>query len=171
MAPAISPSCVACRWQRRRSSLLLHSEAHTAQVVDQGGLWPLYLHEAIPFTDPPISLQKLVITWRNQAVLVLQVNRFGTKGRKVLAPLGISTSIYIPVFRGSSIGTTSQRYVLQAIVYHLGPDMQAGHYRTALCSKGFISHVTDDATPVQEATRSDHESVKHNSYLFFLKKA
>ena len=181
LAPAISPSCVACRWQRRRSSLLLHSEAHTAQVVDQGGLWPLYLHEAIPFTNPPISLQKLVITWRNQAerhalertpdLLVLQVNRFGTEGRKVLAPLGISTSIYIPVFRGSSIGTTSQRYVLQAIVYHLGPDMQAGHYRTALCSRGFISHVTDDATPVQEATRSDHESVKHNSCLFFLKKA
>ena len=44
-------------------------------------------------------------------------------------------------------------------------------YRTALCNRGFISRVTDDATPVQEATRSDHETVRRNSYLFFLKKA
>ena len=76
-------------WQSRIQS----DSASHVQVVDQGNLWPLLLPSAASegqHCRPLISLQKLVIVWRNQAakhalitqpdIVCLRINRFDSQG-------------------------------------------------------------------------------------------
>ena len=109
LAPALHSS-TSLGWEAR---LGVDGEAF-AQVVDQGQLFPLVLHSAL---DPalqsrntPVSLQKLLISWRNQvhphaAVtepewLAVQLNRFGADGQKTFHPLSLHPTVYIPRFVG-----------------------------------------------------------------------
>ena len=62
------------------------------------------------------------------------------------------------------------RYVLEAVVYHLGPTMRSGYYRTALCVEGRILYVTDDAMPACSVQDQDVYTVRHNAYMFLLRK-
>lgn len=155
-------------------------------MIDQGGLWPLIL--SVPLTTDgsdrdPASLQKLLIAWRNQParhalwcsatlpeLLPVQVNRFDDSGCKVHRAIRWSNAVYVPVFAGPSLQTTSQRYLVTSVVYHLGPTRLQGHYRAALADNGQLCHVTDDNQPSVPLTDSDLRNVQQNSYLFFLKK-
>eukprot|EP00439_Symbiodinium_sp_Y106_P081331 s12_g20.t1 len=143
-------------------------------MIDQGGLWPLIL--SVPLTTDgsdrdPASLQKLLIAWRNQParhalwcsatlpeLLPVQVNRFDDSGCKVHRAIRWSNAVYVPVFTGPSLQTTSQRYLVTSVVYHLGPTRLQGHYRAALADNGQLCHVTDDNQP-SDVDRGDIRSL------------
>ncbi|CAE7292983.1 unnamed protein product [Symbiodinium microadriaticum] len=101
-----------------------------------------------------VSPQKLVIAWRGQAathaavetpaIAVLQICRFSPEGGKDFTPVQLSTSVYLPIFTGSGLHTTSVRYSVAAVVYHLGHHPQSGHYRSALVEQGRLCYHTDD---------------------------
>ena len=150
--------------------------------VDQGSLWPLIVSVPLSASQPAgasLSLQKLVIAWRNQAArhaimardalpqrLPLQINRFDEAGRKVHHEVQWSSAVYMPVYTGEGLQTTSQRYIVSSVVYHIGPSRLHGHFRAALAN-----NVTDDNIPTQPLSVSDLRCVQQNSYLFFLRKA
>ena len=156
-----------------------------AQVVDRGKTWPLVLQMAL---DPALhpsghrawSLQALLIQWRNQAyrhattalpeLILLQLNRFDHAGNKVHHPITLNPIVYVPRFASDSSVTTSYRFELQAIVFHLGQSKHCGHYRSALFSSGRLQYLTDDGTPPTIATGSDVEVVQRNAYLCILSK-
>ena len=180
LAPALHSS-TSLGWEAR---LGVDGEAF-AQVVDQGQLFPLVLHSAL---DPalqsrntPVSLQKLLISWRNQvhphaAVtepewLAVQLNRVGADGQKTFHPLSLHPTVYIPRFVGRGTRSTSSRFLLVAIVYHLGATKLSGHYRTALLTDGSLRHVTDDNIVPQPVTNADISDISRNAYLCFLKRA
>ena len=180
-----------CCWQARELSERSHlpSSQAVAQVVDQGTLWPMTVTARLvpPMQSSgedrqqsPPSLQSLLIQWRNQAArhartakpdwLVLQVSRFDDAGCKLVEPAGFSEAVYIPFFTGQSLATSSARYRVSAVIYHLGPTLLSGHYRSALCQAGSIQLVTDDGTPARQATVRDVQQIQSNVYLFFLRK-
>ena len=192
IAPLLVPSPNMSHWQARRlssASPAMPTPAE-AQVIDQGTLWPMMvsasLEAPVLLSDlqsgapPAVSLQNLLIKWRNQASrhalvttpewMVLQVGRFDDSGRKVQTPVSISTAVYIPYFPDNSLTTASIRYRVVAIVYHIGPAMLTGHYRTALCQDGQIKHVTDDGQEAATATSSEVHLIQANAYLFFVRK-
>ena len=150
----------------------------------QGNLWPLLLPSAASegqHSQPSlISLQKLVIVWRNQAakhalitqpdIVCLRINRFDSQGNKVRSQIVISPAVYLPVFTGADEQTASTRYETCAVVYHLGETSQSGHYRTGLYSNGSLAHVTDDNLPAQLASAQDQAVIQDNAYLVFLKR-
>ena len=169
-------------WQAR----LATEASATARVTDHGGVFPLILPQTRP--DPhreasqtyAPSLQQLIIAWRNQAsrhavvtlpaVLPVQIARFSSEGHKLLFPIRLSEAVYIPYFTDTSVTTASHRYRIAAIIYHLGPARDHGHYRAAFFCKGVLSYVTDDhilPCPVQE---SDVPVIQENAYLFLLRK-
>ena len=182
LAPRITDSAASQGWQSRTQAT--SDPTQSAQVSDQGTLWPLVLAVSLPelqaLQSQPLSLQQLLIAWRNQAarhaileapdILALQINRFHPDGSKVHTPIGLSTAVYIPQFSGEGLRTTSVRYVLEAVVYHLGPTMRSGYYRTALCVEGRILYVTDDAMPACSVQDQDVYTVRHNAYMFLLRK-
>ena len=48
--------------------------------------------------------------------------------------------------------------------------MRSGHYRTALGVEGRILYVTDDAMPACSVQDQDVYTVRHNAYMFLLRK-
>ena len=66
--------------------------------------------------------------------------------------------------------STSKRYVLTAIIYHLGASRLGSYYRAALFSAGKLSHVTDDGRQAAPATAQDLQTVSSNAYVCFLDK-
>ena len=186
LAPKLAITHAADCWQAREIT-----ETSITQVMDQGTLWPLTLTAPLaaplhhvsptpPAVDQPISLQRLVIMWRNQASrhamlsepawLPLQVCRFTPQGQKCHRPVQISDAVYLPSFVGHTLQTTSTRYQLTAIIYHLGISLLAGHYRAALCARGSIVSITDDGISAQPASEAEIQSVYRNSYIFILKR-
>ena len=142
-------------------------------------MWPLHLSVAHA-SAPRLSLQKLVVAWRNQAqrhalvtapeVLVAQVGRFGDDGCKLQFRIQSSRTVYIPSFTGSGLHTTSHAYTVEAIVFHLGPSRDSGHYRTALLQQGNLYRLTDDGSLPAAVQDTDVAVVEHNAYLYFLRK-
>ena len=184
LAPKLAIGHGRDRWQARELS-----EAHAVQVMDQGTLWPLTLTAPlVPLPqsadsvscNQPVSLQKLVIQWRNQAArhamlsepawLPVQVSRFDSQGHKTSRPVQISDAVYLPSFVGHTLQTTSHRYQLTAIIFHVGESLLAGHYRTALCANGSIVSITDDGMISQTASEADARFVYSNAYIFLLRK-
>ena len=102
--------------------------------------------------------------------LSLQVSRFDARGNKVTAPISVSDAVYVPCFRGESLQTTSHRYKLVAIIYHLGASAHTGHCRSAFCQDGDIMFVTEDGKQASEATSADVQQVQANAYIFLLRK-
>ena len=78
--------------------------------------------------------------------------------------------MYVLQFSGEGLHTTSVRYVFEAVIYHLGPTMRSGHYRAALCVEDRILYVTDDEMPACSARDHEVHTVKHNAYMFLLRK-
>ena len=140
---------------------------------------PIALDPACFRRVAPPSLQTLFIDWRNQASqhaavklptwLAVQLCRFDEEGRKVQHRLAMHPYVYVPEFVGPGLPCTSRRYILTAVVYHLGQSKTSGHYRAALFTDGVLSHVTDDGTVASEVTADDHEVVSRNAYVRFLK--
>ena len=100
-------------WQARSLAESVH--ATHAQVMDHGEMFPLLLqHTGLPASQQqqasasPISLQQMLISWRNQAdrhaavvlppVLPVQINRFDTLGQKARFPVRFSEAVYVPFF-------------------------------------------------------------------------
>ena len=186
LAPKLAPGHDHDRWQARELS------AESAiQVMDQGTLWPLALTASLAASpqsqdpnpvpcDTPVSLQKLVIQWRNQAArhammsepawLPLQVSRFDSQGYKHYRQVHISDAVYLPSFVGDTLQTKSQRYQLKAVIFHLGDTLLAGHYRAALCEAGRIVSITEDGLTAQPANEADVQAVYSNAYVFMLRK-
>ena len=167
-------------WQARE-------EAPSGQVIvrDRGCFWPLIL--SLPLqTDGPsqsvpsshvagISVQRLVIQWRNQPArhaacdlppwLPLQVSRFNAAHEKITTPVHFSPAIYLPVFTGTGLQTTSIRYALHSVIFHIGRSKFSGHYRTALCQSGQLRFLTDDGVEAIQASEYDRRSVEENAYI------
>ena len=186
IAPRIAVGHASDRWHARQTVA-----SGAAQVMDQGTLWPLTVTTPLiamqppdsqdtPTLNVPISLQKLIIQWRNQASrhamlsepnwLPVQVSRFDAQGRKVYAPVQVSAAVYIPSFVGDTLQTTPTRYQLAATIFHLGDSLLHGHYRTALYETGRIVSITDDNVRAQPASVADVNMVQQNSYIFILRK-
>ena len=186
---AFCPEGEFLQWQART---LPHSHAR-AEVSDQGHLWPLTIPVALQLaaytqTDSEstsaagsISLQKLLILWRNQAeihaavslpsVFPIQINRFNSEGNKVHHRINLHPSVYVPQFSGSGLRTVSQRFVVTAVIYHIGPTRDSGHYRAALFARDALIHVTDDGVCSQLSTEGDRDIISKNAYIFFLRHA
>ena len=166
-------------WESRT----VNSPSGLAQAEDQGTMWPLTLPAGLAMlqaSTETVSPQKLVIAWRGQAVthaavvlpelVILQICRFSPSGNKDFTRVKLSDSVYLPVFTGPGLNTSSVRYSVTAIIYHLGLTPQSGHYRTALVERGRLCYHTDDneATTVHQPEHTDR--VEQNSYLYFLRK-
>ena len=155
-----------------------------AQVADQGNMWPLILPAGLAAVQSsvshPISLQKLLIDWRCQAAVhaatslpelaILQISRFRPDGSKDHTPVKLSEAVYIPQFSTAGLATTSVRYVITAVIYHLGESLLRGHYRAALVEQGRLCHHTDDNVIPTPHRSSDTAVVEQNSYIYFLRK-
>ena len=167
-------------WQARE-------EAPSGQVIvrDRGCFWPLILSLPLKTDNPSqssqpshvagISVQRLIIQWRNQPArhaacdlppwLPLQVSRFNAAHEKITTPVHFSPAIYLPVFTGTSLQTTSVRYALHSVIFHIGRSKFSGHYRTALCQSGQLRFLTDDGVEATQASEHDRRSVEENAYI------
>ena len=168
------------RWEART----LQNPDGRVQAEDQGTMWPLLLPTglaALKTASGSVSPQKLVIAWRGQAathaavetpaIAVLQICRFSPEGGKDFTPVQLSTSVYLPIFTGSGLHTTSVRYSVAAVVYHLGHHPQSGHYRSALVEQGRLCYHTDDNVAAEAHSPELTDQVEQNSYLYFLRKS
>ena len=161
-------------------------EATTTQVMDRGHLWPMMI--AVPLNasgdQSSISLQSLIVQWRNQAsrhavdsashmpiLLPVQIHRFRADGSKLHTPLQWGEAVYVPAFTGDGLHTTSSRYIVDAVVFHLGESVHQGHYRAVLASEGAIRYITEDGITAYEPTEAEVRTAQQNSYLFFLRRA
>ena len=174
-APAFCPA-LPDLWQARTQATALSTE-----VALQGELWPLVLDTA-PRLDShgACSLQSLFIEWRSQAhrhaivsapaLLPVQICRFGPDGSKVSFRVTSSARVYVPLFTGPSVHTTSQPYKVLAVIYHLGRHQASGHYRTALYRDSRVQFVTDDDITPQPPTRAHCQTIEANAYIFFLQR-
>ena len=167
-------------WQARE-------EAPTGQILvqDRGSFWPLILSLPLQPDNPSqssqphhvagVSVQKLVIQWRNQPArhaacdlppwLPLQVSRFNAAHAKITTPVHFSQAIYLPVFTGEGLQTTSVRYALHSVIFHIGRSKFSGHYRTALCLHGQLRFLTDDGVAAAPASAQDCRLVEENAYM------
>ena len=177
LSPALHST--AYGWEAREGI----SGACFAEVVDQAQLCPLVMPIAL---DPamhrrvdPVSLQTLFICWRNQASqhaavklppwFAVQLCRFDAAGHKVQHRISLHPHVYVPEFVGPGYLSTSRKYEITAVMYHLGNSKDSGHYRAALFSNGELRHVTDDGIAATEATEQDRDTVSRNAYVCFLR--
>ena len=147
------------------------------QMVDHGHVWPLHLSVANA-SEPHISLQKLLIAWRNQAqrhalviapaVMAIQVGRFRDDGSKLRFRIRSSRRVYVPAFSSTSMQTTSYAYTVEAVVFHLGDARDSGHYRTAFLRQGVLSRLTDDGELPAPVHEDSVALVETNAYVYFL---
>ena len=169
-------------WQAR----VLGLGDHDAQVCDHGSMWPLIL-PTFKAPDSPEgrenftpSLQQLLVRWRGQPAAVhaalmlppllpVQVGRFDAEGRKLDFRIRHSRHVHVPYFVDAGLRTASKRYETVAVIYHLGPSVQQGHYRAILCVDGCMSYHTDDNQPAMDISLSDQELVERGAYLFLLR--
>ena len=156
-----------------------------AQVTDQDNLWPLVL--AVPLTaareSARVSLQHLLVQWRNQAsrhafasadslpvLFAVQLHGFGPRGNKLRVPVHWGAAVYLRVFTDSNLRTTSQRYIIDAVVFHLGESVHRGHYRAVFSSEGRVRFITDDNVQTCEPIPAEIETAQQNSYILFLRR-
>ena len=178
-----SHDCVGL-WEARTMST--HEPAST-QVADRGEMWPLLLRTALDSAlhhtrRVPWNLQALVIQWRNQAaqhaavlnptILPVQLNRFGPDGQKDQHPIILNPVVYVPRFVDNALATTSDKYSLASVVFHIGPSKHSGHYRAALFgANGFMTHLTEDGVSAIPSQRDDLQVVRQNACVCFLVKS
>ena len=163
-------------WQAR-----LSRDLHHTQVTDHGKMWPMLLpsilRQAPEMHDSVHSVQSTIISWRNQAqrhaavslppVVPLQIGRFTVAGDKQPGNIILTPIIHMPLFAEADLRTTSSKYILPAVIYHLGPTRDSGHYRTLLCQAGRPYVVTDDNQYPVPASTADIEVAMNNSYILF----
>ena len=101
---------------------------------------------------------------------LLQVCRFRPDGTKDFTPIKQSEAVYIPFYTGSGLNTSSARYTITAVVYHLGQSPLSGHYRSALIAQGRMCYHTDDNVAAEVHTAELASQVEQNSFLYFLRK-
>ena len=167
-------------WQSRHIAATLDLPVSQTQVADHGEMFPLVLQHAGPHaaSAQPISLQQLFVAWRNQAdrhaavtlppLLPVQISRFTSTGLKVQFPVKFSEAVYVPFFEDLSLRTSSHRYLLAAVIYHIGESRSHGHYKTALFHRGQLTHVTDDNCRPCPAHPADVHTAANNAYIFIL---
>ena len=169
-------------WQSR----VLGIGSTDAQVCDHGSMWPLILPTlsapGLPASsvDFAPSLQQLIVRWRGQPAAVhaalmlppllpVQVGRFDSVGAKLDFRVRHSRHVYVPHFADAGIRTISKRYETAAVIYHLGPNVNQGHYRTILCVDGSMCYHTDDNQPATDFPEEDLELVERGAYIFLLR--
>ena len=103
--------------------------------------------------------------------LAVQLNRVGADGQKTFHPLSLHPTVYIPRFVGRGTRSTSSRFLLVAIVYHLGATKLSGHYRTALLTDGSLRHVTDDNIVPQPVTNADISDISRKRIPLLLEES
>ncbi|OLP82599.1 hypothetical protein AK812_SmicGene36740 [Symbiodinium microadriaticum] len=130
-------------------------------VLDQGTLWPLTV-------NTPLAARHALLA--EPMWLPLQVSRFDARGRKTFDSVQISSAVYLPRFVDNTLHTTSTRYHITAVIFHLGDSPQRGHYRTAFYKDGRIVGMTDDNVQPIPASDADVELVQRNCYIFILRK-
>ena len=179
----ISPSMFSEEQRGFWEARTLQQPSGLVQAEDQGTMWPLLLPTGLSSLQTGTSVvspQKLVIAWRGQAathaavalpeLAVLQVCRFRPDGTKDFTPIKLSEAVYIPFYTGSGLNTSSARYTITAVVYHLGQSPLSGHYRSALIAQGRICYHTDDNVAAEVHTAELASRVEQNPYLYFLRK-
>eukprot|EP00439_Symbiodinium_sp_Y106_P066429 s1533_g10.t2 len=172
------PHAFSGQWQSRMMQL------DRMHIQDRGSLLaPLNLDRLGP------DLQACLDLWEGQShvhamidfnhALVLQIHRFEQRAdgaHKVATRVQVrpGQTVAMPTFAGDdSTSTTVVNCRVSFVVYHLGPTMLAGHYKTALCVPGgtlgfgggwkFV--ICNDATAPYLATARDYSDIECNCYL------
>ena len=176
MEHVLHPDFQMGHWQARLSSM-----SQPSQVTDHGKMWPVTLPAILRHTSDGShsvhSVQSLIIGWRNQVqrhaavsfppVVPFQLGRFDNAGNKLLGRIVPTPVVHVPLFAGADLTTTSHKYMLQAVIYHLGATRHSGHYRTMLCLAGHPYATTDDNLFPVRVTAEDMEVIMNNSYIAF----
>ena len=63
------------------------------------------------------------------------------------------------------------KFLLSAVVVHLGSSPHQGHYRTLLVEEQGRAWLTDDGIAAQAPTRDQARLIQKNAYLLFLRPA
>lgn len=134
---------------------------HLHHVTDQGSLWPLVLAASRHAFASADSLPVL---------FAVQIHRFGPEGNKLSNPVQWGAAVYMPTFTDSGIRTTSKRYVVDSVIFHLGESVHHGHYRVVFSSEGSAKFITDDNTSTCPIALGEIETAQKNSYIFFLRR-
>ena len=134
------------------------------------------------------SLQDTINAWHQQhqlhaldsapSKLALQLSRFrqNSNGQYVKhgIPINLRSPISLPVFRSDQRTECSwSAYVIQAALIHIGPNMQAGHYRAALIDSGpsdGLIWYTDDNRAATSVNLSDvglNDEISTNCYVLY----
>ena len=139
------------------------------------GFTPIFL----PISTDCTSLRGACSSWYAQAasrglmlaptLLVLILGRW-EHGSKNEQTLELAQDIQFPVWdEGQS--STLHTYSVEAGVYHLGPTIQAGHYRSFWYTSDRSGvWISDDNARPQLAAASDRQRIRQGSYVLFLKK-
>ncbi|CAE7712927.1 unnamed protein product [Symbiodinium sp. CCMP2592] len=178
---AASPVLQGC-WQARLD---------TPHLVTDGGA----LSIPVPLTVQGPSLQDTVHRWHtqhtvhalhgDQGLVILQLNRYDNVAGLSLKDDSLVTVepgavILIPAFvAAEGIEVEMRRYVIAFVIFHVGENVDCGHYQAALCIPTH-SHLTasaaaadthweyrvcDDRRKPRQARQADLHCIHHNTYL------
>ena len=102
--------------------------------------------------------------------VALQLNRFRTQEGVVLktqTPVTLPRTVHLPMWVEGSVA--SSRFLLSAVVFHLGSSPFRGHYRTLLVEKQGRAWLTEDGIAASPPNRSYVKTIQENAYLLFLR--
>ncbi|CAE7909683.1 unnamed protein product, partial [Symbiodinium microadriaticum] len=139
------------------------------------GFTPIFL----PIPAGGTCLGDLCASWHEQAVprglllapamLALIVGRWDHASKNEQA-LEVAAAIQLPVWEEGQ-SRTMHTYRVEAGVYHIGPTIQAGHYRAFWYTPDRTGiWVSDDNARPQLAAASDRKGIREGSYVLFLTK-
>ena len=152
-------------------------------LLDSGSVCPLLLQcelEALPLTRGVCMLQSIIEAWHGlpgtptlaagTTCVALQLNRFRTQEGVVLktqTPVTLPRTVHLPMWVEGSVA--SSRFLLSAVVFHLGSSPFRGHYRTLLVEKQGRAWLTEDGIAASPPNRSYVKTIQENAYLLFLR--
>ena len=148
-------------------------------LIDSGSVCPLMLNcevDRLPMANGICALPKIVEAWHNlpgtptlasgTACVVLQLNRFRTVGgvvTKTGTPVTLPATVNPPIWVEGS--TTFAKFLLSAVVIHLGSSPHQGHYRVLLVEEQGRAWITEDGI----AAQPPHRTVQENAYFLYLR--
>ncbi|CAE7030621.1 unnamed protein product [Symbiodinium sp. CCMP2592] len=153
-------------WQARTTA---------GEVRFLGDTSPLPL--SVPLTDGA-TVQQLVTAWSAQdqvhalwrppECLVLQLSRYGSRG-KLHTHISLDDGVVqFPCFVASTNHVCHVDYQLQAAAIHLGSTPHEGHYRAALFDEGNKLWYADDGKHATLANAKTKREIQSNCYVLYL---
>ncbi|CAE7823718.1 unnamed protein product [Symbiodinium sp. CCMP2592] len=153
-------------WQARTTA---------GEVRFLGDTSPLPL--SVPLTDGA-TVQQLVTAWSAQdqvhalwrppECLVLQLSRYGPRG-KLHTHISLDDGVVqFPCFVASTNHVCHVAYQLQAAAIHLGSTPHEGHYRAALFDEGNKLWYADDGKHATLANAKTKSEIQSNCYVLYL---